>query len=71
MTTLDRANQYREGNSPTPPPSVSYPLDGSTILEIPGKLRETVYEELFPVDNDHMGLGNMILDAIIKVLIPL
>lgn len=67
MTTLERAAQYREGNPPHPPPSVSYPLDGSILLNISGQLRETVYEQLFPVDNDHMGLGNIILDAIIKV----
>lgn len=51
----------------TPCPDVSYPLGGSKIITIPGKIRETAFELFYEEDNDHLCLSTMILDAILKV----
>lgn len=65
VTTHERAEKYRAGEPPTPPPAVKYPIEGKQVVEIPGSLRETAYEVLFPEDNDRLGLHYIILDAII------
>lgn len=65
ITTRERALKYRNGEPPAPPPSVKYPIEGKQAVEIPGTLRETAFEVLFPEDNDRFGLHYIILDAII------
>lgn len=65
VTPYDRAAKYRSGEAPKPCPDVGYPLKGQLEVKIPGELRETAYEALFPYDNDRQGLPFIILDAIL------
>lgn len=64
VTTYERALEYRNGAEPQSPPSVEYPIQGEQIITIPGKLRETAFEVLFPYDNDRLGLPFIILDSV-------
>lgn len=64
VTTYERAKKYRNNEEIAPPPDVGYPIQGRETITIPGKLRETAYEILFPEDNDRLGLPYIILDAI-------
>lgn len=64
VTTYERALKYKTNEPPLEPPSVNYPILGRKTITIPGKLRETAYEVLFPEDNDHLGLPYIILNAI-------
>lgn len=64
VTTYERALKYRKNEEVTPPPSVEYPIRGDEIITIPGKLRETAFEVLFPDDNDRLGLPFIILDSL-------
>lgn len=64
VTTYERSQGYKNEQPPTPPPDVEYPILGKEIITIPGVLRETAYEVLFPDDNDRLGLPFIILDAI-------
>lgn len=62
--------KYREESSPsslsiTPCPDVPYPVRGKAEILIPGVLRETAFEALFPYDNDRQGLPFIVLDAIL------
>uniref|UniRef100_A0A7G3A951 Putative actin-related protein 10 n=1 Tax=Lutzomyia longipalpis TaxID=7200 RepID=A0A7G3A951_LUTLO len=66
VTKHSRAIQYREGKPPAPCPDVEYPAGGEQIIRIPGVVRETAFEVLFPEDNDHLGLPYLMLDAILK-----
>ncbi|XP_063912886.1 actin-related protein 10-like [Zophobas morio] len=52
-------------------PEVKYPIGGSEIITVSGKVREKVYEILYDEDNDHLCLSTMLLDAITKVDIHL
>lgn len=65
MTTYERAEKRRTGDPPKPCPDVQYSLKGKVEIAIPGTLRETAFEALFPYDNDHLGLPFIILDAIL------
>lgn len=47
-------------------PDVVYPINSHNSINIPGCLRETVFEVLFPDDNDCQSLPHIILDAILK-----
>jgi hypothetical protein len=49
-----------------PPPDVVYREGGTEIFNIPGKVREAVYEVLFEQDSDQISVSTMILDAILK-----
>lgn len=64
VTTHERAQKYREGEPPVAPPSVDYPVEGKRVIQVPGALRETAFQVLFPEDNDRLGLPYIILDAI-------
>lgn len=64
VNTYERAKKYQNNDEIVAPPDVSYPIQGKEIITIPGKLRETAYEVLFPEDNDRLGLPYIILDAI-------
>lgn len=66
VTNIERAHKYREKDPPNPCPDVDYPIKGEEIIKIPGLLRETAFEVLFPEDNDHLGLPYIILDSILK-----
>lgn len=66
VTTYERSLKYKNNEPPTPPQDVQYPIHGKDIITIPGRLRETVFEVLFPEDNDRLGLPYIILDAIAK-----
>jgi hypothetical protein len=63
VTSLKRAMQLEAVD---PPPDVVYREGGTEIFNIPGKVRESVYEVLFEQDNDQISVSTMILDAIIK-----
>lgn len=64
VTTYERAQSYKTEQPPSPAPDVDYPIMGKEIITIPGVLRETAFEVLFPEDNDRLGLPFIILDAI-------
>lgn len=66
VTNLARSRKYREKAPPVPCPDVDYPIKGEEIIKIPGVLRETAFEVLFPEDEDHLGLPYIILDSILK-----
>lgn len=65
VTTYERSQKYKNNEEVTPPPDVSYPIQGKQTIQISGKLRETALEVLFPEDNDHLGLPYIILDAVL------
>ncbi|KAK8743601.1 hypothetical protein OTU49_001153 [Cherax quadricarinatus] len=70
VTTLERSgrvqsNKYDRSVEPPPPaPSVQYPMSGSSILTIPGTVREMATEVLFEMDEDLLTLPSMILNAL-------
>lgn len=66
VTKLSRAIAHRNGEALQPCPDVEYPVHGADVIKIPGLLRETAFEVLFPEDNDHLGLPYIIIDAILK-----
>ncbi|XP_035784460.1 actin-related protein 10-like [Anopheles albimanus] len=71
VTTRERAIAYRSEDPAAaealkPAPDVDYPVRGEEIIRISGRLRETVYEVVFPEDNDRLGLPYIILNSILK-----
>lgn len=64
VTTYERSVKYKNNESILSAPDVDYPVHGQQSIKIPGKLRETAYEVLFPDDNDHLGLPYIILNAV-------
>lgn len=64
VTTYERSLKFRNNEDIMPAPDVEYPIHGQQSIKIPGKLRETAYEVLFPDDNDHLGLPHIILNAV-------
>lgn len=66
VTNLERSRKYREKDPPKPCPDVDYPIRGEEIVKIPGVLRETAFEVLFPEDEDRLGLPYIVLDSILK-----
>lgn len=71
VTTYNRAKKYKNNEAIDAPPSVNYPVQGKEIITVPGKLRETAFEVLFPEDNDRLGLPYIILDAILACSIDM
>ncbi|XP_974574.2 actin-related protein 10 [Tribolium castaneum] len=68
VTKQKRAEQFSLAKPDiTFAPEVKYPIGGSDMITISGKVREKVYEILYDEDNDHLSLSTMILDAILKV----
>ncbi|XP_053683563.1 actin-related protein 10 [Sabethes cyaneus] len=66
VTTVDRARKWRNDEKFQPCPEVDYPIKGDETIKIPGIIRETAFEVLFPKDNDHLNLANIILNSILK-----
>lgn len=66
VTKQSRAESFKAKEQLKPCPDVEYPVDGLDVIKIPGLLRETAFEVLFPVDNDRLGLPYIILDTILK-----
>ncbi|XP_062560716.1 actin-related protein 10 [Armigeres subalbatus] len=66
VTTKERARKWREEGTFEACPDVDYPIKGDEVIKISGALRETAYEVLFPEDNDHLNLANIILNSILK-----
>ncbi|XP_034124933.1 actin-related protein 10 [Drosophila guanche] len=69
VTTMDRAHSRSRGdeNQPKPPPSVDYIIcDNDTMVEVPGLLRETVYEIMFEPNNERDSLPHLILRSILN-----
>lgn len=65
VTTYERAMKFKNNDDIVPAPDVDYPIHGQQSIRVPGKLRETAYEVLFPDDNDHLGLPYIILNAVL------
>ncbi|XP_017151198.1 actin-related protein 10 [Drosophila miranda] len=68
VTTMERAHSRSNGdeNQPTPPPSVDYIIcDIDTTVQVPGALRETVYEIMFEPNNERDSLPHLILRSIL------
>lgn len=51
---------------PKPPPNMVYPMDGKTLLLIPGLVREEAPEILFEQDNDRLSVSTLVLDTIMQ-----
>uniref|UniRef100_S4RMQ9 Actin related protein 10 n=1 Tax=Petromyzon marinus TaxID=7757 RepID=S4RMQ9_PETMA len=51
---------------PTPPPDVSYPLDGENILIVKGEIRDSLCEILFVQDNEEKSVATLMLDCLVK-----
>lgn len=68
VTPLERSKQLRSSEDCQPPPlhPVAYPLNGSSILHIPGKVREMTAEVFFEQDGEERSLATLILDCIAK-----
>uniref|UniRef100_U5EI79 Putative actin-related protein 10 n=1 Tax=Corethrella appendiculata TaxID=1370023 RepID=U5EI79_9DIPT len=66
VTTADRAIKFRTNEAFQHCPDVDYPIKGDEVIQMPGILRETAFEVLFPDDNDHLGLPEIILNSILK-----
>lgn len=66
VTTRERALKHRNNEEITPPKEADYPIKGDEIIQIPGTLRETAFERLFPEDEDRSGLPYIILESILK-----
>ncbi|XP_001355504.2 actin-related protein 10 [Drosophila pseudoobscura] len=69
VTTMERAHCRSQGdeNQPTPPPSVDYIIcDNDTMVQVPGALRETVYEIMFEPNNERDSLPHLILRSILE-----
>lgn len=66
VTTKERATKWRAQEQFQTCPDVDYPIKGDEVIKISGTLRETAYEVLFPEDNDHLNLANIILNSILK-----
>ncbi|XP_062141687.1 actin-related protein 10 [Drosophila sulfurigaster albostrigata] len=63
VTSLERA-QAKEPLEP--PPSVAYAIcDDDAVIQIPGTLRESVYELLFEQSNERDSLPHLVLRAIL------
>ncbi|XP_068155185.1 actin-related protein 10 [Drosophila tropicalis] len=68
VTTFERAQARlnMEGEQPTPPPSADYAIcDSNTVIQIPGLLRETVYELMFEETRERDSLPHLILRSIL------
>lgn len=46
---------------------MQYPLDGSSMLHVSGKVREHVCEVLFEQDNELQSVPTLLIDAIVQV----
>lgn len=71
VTKMERAKLYQQDKSVRNellqiPPTVEYPIkEAETAIQIPGQLRETIYEILFEENNDRDSLPHLILKAIL------
>lgn len=61
MTSFERAEKLRNGESILHPPDVEYPVKNKTVITIPGKLRETAFEALFSLEGN---IAEMILNSL-------
>jgi actin-related protein 10 len=66
VTKLERAKVINSTNDLPPPPGVEYPLGGSKLMTIDGKIRETACEVLFEQDADEVSVATLILDSLLK-----
>lgn len=63
VTKFERAEKYRKGEEVQAPPDVEYPIKDKSVIIIPGKLRETVFEVLFSFETN---LTQMILNSLLN-----
>jgi len=71
VTKFSRAQEFRAARSEStsqlaPPLGFDYPLDGSKILHVDGKLRERACELLFERDSEETSVAMLILNSLVK-----
>ncbi|KAI8034725.1 actin-related protein 10 [Drosophila gunungcola] len=68
VTTMERAQAFAQGgeDQPTAAPGVDYIVsDNDAVIQVPGVLRETVYEIMFEDSNERDSLAHLILRSIL------
>jgi len=66
VTRMSRAKELLTDAPPAPPQSVDYPLDGSKLLHVDGRLRERACEVLFERDGEDTSVATLVLDSLVK-----
>lgn len=70
VTTFERSKRFEDNSSGEttikPCPDVEYPIRGQQVITVPGRLRETAFEVLFPNDSERAGLPHLVLKSILK-----
>ncbi|RUS89670.1 hypothetical protein EGW08_002591 [Elysia chlorotica] len=74
VTEFNRGQQIQEvtmrgghaNKLPPPPPDTDYPLDGGSILNVSGRIREHSCEVLFEQDNEETSIATLLLEALVK-----
>lgn len=61
ITTFERAEKIRQGESVEHPSDIEYPVKDKTVIAIPGRLRETAFEVLF---SNESNIAQMILNSL-------
>ncbi|KAK0058522.1 actin-related protein 10 [Biomphalaria pfeifferi] len=73
VTEYSRGQQIQEvtmrgghaNKLPPPPPDTDYQIDGGSVLNISGRIREHTCEVLFEQDNDETSIATLLIDAIV------
>jgi len=74
ITEYSRGQQIQEvtmrgghaNKLPPPPPDTDYPLDGGSVLNVSGRIREHSGEVLFEQDNEETSIATLLLDALVE-----
>lgn len=62
----ERAQQWADGEQPSPARSVQYPVAGRTAITVSGRTRELAAEPLFARDNELASLPDIVLQCIMQ-----
>ncbi|XP_059058773.1 actin-related protein 10 [Achroia grisella] len=62
----ERAQQWADGEPPSPARSVQYPVAGRTAITVSGRTRELAAEPLFARDNELASLPDIVLQCIMQ-----
>lgn len=74
ITEYSRGQQIQEvtmrgghaNKLPPPPPDTDYQLDGGSVLNVSGRIREHSGEVLFEQDNEETSIATLLLDALVQ-----
>ncbi|BFZ11726.1 hypothetical protein BsWGS_14765 [Bradybaena similaris] len=74
VTEYSRGKQIQEvtmrgahaNTLPPPPPDTDYPLDGGSLLNVTGRMREHSCEVLFEQDSDETSIATLMLESLVK-----